>query len=292
MEQRISRRRLLAALPVQAGLLGAFARLTYAKARVPRVGCQANGFPLKAGDFPALLKALETMKSLGYEGFECNIRFVRDQFSRAAEARRQIKSTGVIFIGAHHSMQEAESEAFPQVAEGVAALGAECIVMSGRGLAPDGKFQPEALKQKAAALDALAKTCHAKGIRLAYHNHNPEFANHNAEMEGLAASTDPELVEFLMDAGHAHLGGGEPAEFMLRHSKRILGCHLKTFKNNDVKEQVPLGQGDFDFEDLAAAVKKTGWAGWLIDEEGGGPKPGDTAALGPDRQHIRKLFGV
>ena len=53
-----------------------------------------------------------------------------------------------------------------------------------------------------------------------------------------------------------------------------------------------LGQGDFDFHELAAAVKKTGWSGWLIDEEGGGPGSGNTAALGPDREHIRRLFGV
>src|SRR5687767_5689885 len=38
----------------------------------PRVGCQANGFPIKPGDFPALLAALKKMKELGYTGFECN----------------------------------------------------------------------------------------------------------------------------------------------------------------------------------------------------------------------------
>jgi len=33
-------------------------------------------------------------------------------------------------------------------------------------------------------------------------------------------------------------------------------------------------------------------AGWLITEEGGGPKPGNTTALGPDRAYIRKVFGT
>jgi len=31
-------------------------------------------------------------------------------------------------------------------------------------------------------------------------------------------------------------------------------------------------------------VKSAGWAGWLITEEGGGPKAGNTAALGPDQR--------
>lgn len=258
----------------------------------PKAGCQANGFVLKAGDFPGLLAALEKMGELGYTGFECNVRFVRGQFDRAAGARKEIERTGVRFIGAHTSMAESKPDLFPETLAGLSALGADAVVMSGAGLSPQGKFEKEALLQKAAALESFARQCRARGIRLAYHNHNPEFANHNAEIEALANATSAELVDFLMDAGHGYLGGGDPAEFMLRQARRIFGCHLKTFRGKETTGQVPLGKGDFDFIELAAAVKKTAWAGWLIVEEGGGPKGGNTAALGPDRQHIRRLFGI
>ena len=281
----ISRRHFLIAAGAPAAL--------FAQAKAaPRAGCQANGFVLTAGDFAALLSALGKMKELGYAGFECNVRFVRGQFARSREARDQIEQTGIRFIGAHMSVLEARPDVFPGVTQGVAALGAECIVMSAAGLSPAGKFEPEALRAKAAKLEALAKTCQENGLRLAYHNHNPEFANHNAEMEALAGATSAELVDFLVDAGHGYLGGGNPAEFLERHSARILGVHLKTFRGSSEGGQVPLGQGDFDFQDLARAVKRTGWAGWLIVEEGGGPTPGNTAALGPDREYIRRVFGV
>jgi sugar phosphate isomerase/epimerase len=238
------------------------------------VGCQANGFVLKAGDFPGLLEAVRQMKVLGYAGFECNVRFVRDQFAQAARARREIQGVGLEFLGGHMSIQDATPEAF----RGLASLGAHWAVVSSGGpwRGPD--------------LDALAKTCSSEGLKFAYHNHNPEFANGNAVMEELAAST--KLVSFLMDAGHGYLGGGDPAEFMRRHSERIVGCHIKTFKGKTAQGQVPLGQGDFGFEKLAAAIGETGWQGWLIDEEGGGPVPANTAALGPDREYIRRLFGV
>jgi sugar phosphate isomerase/epimerase len=254
-----------------------------------RVGCQANGFPIKPGDFPALLAALRRMRELDYTGFECNVRFVEGEFERSAEARRQIEDTGVAFIGTHTSMQLAKPEVFPRWVEKVAALGASYIVMSGSGLAADGNFTAEALRRKVATLNELGRTCRQGGLRLAYHNHNPEFARRNAEMDALAADTDPERVSFLMDAGHARLGGGDPAAFLQKHPSRIAGCHLKTYK---ALVQVPLGQGDWDFVDLAAAIKATGWRGWLITEEGGGPKPGNTAALGPDREYIRKIFGA
>ncbi len=283
MHSHISRRGFLATLPVTAALLAA-------KPTAIRVGCQANAWKLKEGDFAQLLGVLGEMKQLGYGGFECNIRFVQDQFGRAAEARREIEKTGVQFIGAHTSMQQAKPESFPKALTGVVALGAERIVMSGTGLAPDGKFEPDALRQKCAALDGLGKTCQQHGIRLAYHNHNPEFANGNAEIEGLAKGTNPELVDFLMDAGHGYLGGGNPAEFMSRHSDRIYGCHIKTFRGKD--QQVPLGQGDFDFQALAASIKQTKWTGWLITEEGGSARYYGLAAVGPDRTYIRKVFGV
>jgi sugar phosphate isomerase/epimerase len=256
------------------------------------VGCQANGFPLKPGDFPGLLKALESMKSLGYTGFECNYKLVEGEFGRAAGARAQIEKTGMTFIGAHAGMEIVGGADGARIAAGVASLGAEGIIMSGKGLSPEGQFEKAALLAKAKEMEKIARMLKESKLRLAYHNHNPEFANHNAEMNGLAENTDPALISFLMDAGHGYLGGGNPAEFLAGHSKRIYGIHLKTFKGKQTTGQVPLGQGDFDFQALAAAVKKTGWSGWLIDEEGGGPAGGNTAAVGPDRAYIRKLFGV
>ena len=91
------------------------------------------------------------MKELGYAGFECNVRFVRGQFARSREARDQIEQTGIRFIGAHMSVLEARPDVFPGVTQGVAALGAECIVMSAAGLSPAGKFEPEALRAAFAA---------------------------------------------------------------------------------------------------------------------------------------------
>lgn len=254
----------------------------------PRVGCQANGFVMRTGDFEALLPALKTMASLGYAGFECNNHLVQSQFANPAAARKTIQATGLEFIGMHMSMNEADKN-LDAICAGGAALGCHNVVMSAAGLSPTGVFTPDALAEKAEHLERFGKICKARGMTLAYHNHMPEFANHNAEIQGLADHTNPDLVSFLMDAGHGYQGGGDPAEFLRRNPRRLVGCHLKTFRNKT--EQVPLGQGDFGFEDLAAAIRSTGWAGWLIDEEGGG-KTADTAAVGADRAYIHRIFGV
>jgi|HubBroStandDraft_1064217.scaffolds.fasta_scaffold16921_3 inosose dehydratase len=256
----------------------------------PRVGCQVNGFAARNGDFSQLLSVLPTIKSLGYAGFECNNHFVLSELDHPAEARAKIQTSALEFIGMHTSMAEAEKNDLVRLARGGTALGCHYIVMSATGLSPTGNFTPDALKDKVATLEKYGRICNDAGIKLAYHNHMPEFANSNAEIQALADHSDPQLLSFLIDAGHAYQGGGNPAEFMRRNSRRIIGCHIKTFKNKT--QQVPLGQGDFGFEDLAAAIREKQWAGWLIDEEGGGPQGADTAAVGPDREYIRKIFGV
>ena len=65
MTDLISRRVVLSA---GAGLLSS--RFLFGQKGGLRVGCQTNGYALKAGDFAALLSALEDLKKLGYSGFE------------------------------------------------------------------------------------------------------------------------------------------------------------------------------------------------------------------------------
>jgi sugar phosphate isomerase/epimerase len=274
---------------VASAALAAMGSRALGQARKPRVGCQANAFVMRTSDFAELLPILGTIHSLGYAGFECNIHLVESEFAHPEEARRKIRATGLEFISMHSSMNQDEKGDLAALTEGGAALGCHYLVMSGAGLSKDGVFTPAALENKATRLNQLGKVVKEHGMTLAYHNHTAEFANHNAEIQGLADHTDPKVVSFLMDAGHGYQGGGDPAEFMRRNSHRLVGVHLKTFKNKI--EQVPLGQGDFGFEALAAAVRSTGWAGWLIDEEGGG-RTADSAAVASDRKYIRRLFGV
>jgi len=253
-----------------------------------KVGCQLNGFNPKPDEFDKLLSYVQQAKDWGYVGFETNVRFVSDQFANAKAARAKIDAIGSTFIGVHTSMDEAARADLAAWCDGAASLGAKYVVMSAKGLSPTGEFDADALKAKCAQLEAFGKTCNKHGMQLAYHNHQPEFANHNAENNALADHTDPALVHFLMDAGHGYQGGGDPAAFMMKYSTRIVGCHIKTFLHHDT--QVPLGKGDFGFEALAKAIMEKQWAGWLECEEGGGPQGGDTAAMVPDREYIRKVF--
>ncbi len=295
----ISRREFMAAVPVSlAGALlspNAAAGSVAAPAKV-KIGCQTNAWRIDPNNFNNLLEVLSKLKELGYDGFETGFRNLQGQFANAAVARKQLEQSGLKFLGCHIFLDQYDTETqiapmelVQKIADGSASLGAERLILSGGGLIKEGTVNADALKRKADGLNAAGKYCRSKGIKLAYHNHGPEFANNGEEIEGLYRLTDAGLVDFLTDCGWALRGGANVPQFFQRHHKRIVGLHLRDFKNG---EQVPLGQGEFPIRELAAAIGKMNWAGWAINEEErlSGEKPGEKA-VAPARQTLKQVFG-
>jgi inosose dehydratase len=261
-----------------------------------RIGCQTNAWRIDPNDFNQVLAVLRKLKELGFEGFETGFRNVQGQFAQAASARKQIEATGQEFFAAHIFLDQydAQTQIAPMdlirtVADGAAALGARRLILSGGGLVKDGRLDSGALQRKAQGLNAAGRYCRTKGIRLAYHNHGPEFTHGGQEIEGLYRETDPARVEFVMDCGWAWRGGGDVPAFFARHHRRIAGLHLRDFKGD---AQVPLGQGEFPLARLAAEINRAKWTGWVLNEEErlSGEKPGETA-VAPARQTLRQTFG-
>ena len=129
-----------------------------------------------------------------------------------------------------------------------------------------------------------------KGLQLAYHNEIPECVAHGLEIEALIGETDPSLVGFLLDAGHAFQAGIDVPTFFRKHAGRIVGIHLRDYRGG---QEVPLGQGNFDLGGLAKAVEQTDWSGWVLAEEDypNDFKPG-SSAIKVARQSIRRAFHV
>lgn len=290
----ISRRNFLAA-PLCVASATALIRAIPKAARV-KLGCQTNAWPIDPKNFDSLLAVLGKLKELGYEGYETGFRNVQGQFDNTVTARKQLETFGLKFLGCHIFLDRydertyiAPMELIQKVADGAASLGAERVIVSGQGLIKDSQIPLDVLGRKADGLNAAGKYCQSKGVKLAYHNHGPEFEMGGLEIEHLYQMTDPALVDFLTDCGWALRGGADVPKFFTQHHKRIIGLHLRDFKNG---QQVPLGQGEFPVKELAAAIQKAKWAGWVINEEErlSGEKPGEKA-VAPARQTLKQNFG-
>lgn len=246
---------------------GAFAQSGHVPAGI-RFGVQLNAFPIDPKRFETFMAALEQVKQVGYQGFEAGFRFLSEQFAAPEMARRSIEQTGLTFFGIHiffpdnlydQATRIAAPSVYEPVARGGAALGAKHLILSG---AP--AQNAEQLKAKIDALNAAGRYALTAGITAAYHNHWWEFESKIGEIEALYTETDPALVHFVLDAGHAYHGGADVPAFIRKHAKRIIGFHLRDFKNGDYVE---LGTGDFPLHQVAATIEQIGWKGWVENEE-------------------------
>jgi sugar phosphate isomerase/epimerase len=233
-----------------------------------KFGVQLNAFPIDPKNFSTFLEALAEVKRIGYDGFESGFRFVSGQFASPQNARREIEATGLTFFGVHIFLNTpmydpvttvAPASLYEEVGRGAAALGAGHLILSG---APAGS--EDQLKRKVEGLDRAGAFAKSVGLRLAYHNHWPEFESKLNEIEVLYTRTDPSVVSFLLDAGHAYRGGADVPQFIRTHYHRIIAFHLRDYKNGHL---VTLGTGTFPLAQVAAAIKSTGWRGWVENEE-------------------------
>ena len=276
MMKRRTRRQILEAMAALAATCAAspagVPRLFAEEGHIPpgiRFGVQLNAFPIDPKRFDTFLDALAQVKQVGYQGFEAGFRLVNQQFGDPAPARHKIEQTGLTFFGIHIFMPSfdmydpstriAAPSIYEPVARGGAALGAKHLILSGAPAA-----DPEQLKHKIEGLNAAGRFARTVGITAAYHNHWWEFESKIGEIDALYTRTDPELVHFVLDAGHAfHAGANVPA-FIRAHSARIIGFHLRDFKND---EYVELGTGDFPLRQVAHTILQIGWKGWVENEE-------------------------
>lgn len=272
-------------------LAAASAATVFPAKEVLKAGVQTSAWKVPLDDFPAFLKVLEKIREFGFDGFETAYRNVQSAFGKQAkEAKVQIAATGLRFLGCNIVLSNYDGKTnlppmdqIEQIAEGASSLGAERLILSGSPVAEEGPLDPQRLSWKSGALNRAGRFTQPLRMRLCYHNHGPEFANNGAEIEALAREIDSDNVRLILDAGDALREKADIAAFFSKYHKRIDGLHLRDFKGD---KQVPLGQGEFQYEPLSIAIKKVKWTGWVIAEEE------QESAVKPAREQLRKLFSA
>jgi inosose dehydratase len=232
-------------------------------------GVQLNAFPIDPKRFDTFLSTLDQVKQIGYQGFESSFRNVQTRFDNPLPARRQIEQTGLTFFGIHIFLPSFEQydpathvappSLYEPVARGGAALGAKHLILSGAPCA-----NADQLKHKIEGLNTAGRFAQSFGLGVAYHNHWWEFESTIGEIEALYSQTDHSLVHFVLDAGHAYHGGADVPAFIRAHAHRIVGFHLRDYKNGKL---TTLGSGTFPLVQVAATIKQIGWTGWVENEE-------------------------
>lgn len=259
-----------------------------------QLGAQTNAWAIDPKNLDSFLAVLQQIRQVGYAGFETGFFNLINQFDSPSEAAERIAASGLTFFGIHIAIPFDKTDPathlppaslYERVAKGGRALGAQRLIFSG---AP--AVTPEDLEHKIEGLNTAGRFAKSLGLGFAYHNHWWEFQSKIGEIEALYTRVDPSAVSFLLDAGHAYRGGANVPQFLRRHSRRIVGLHLRDYKDGHL---VPLGEGTFPLAEVASTLRELHWKGWALNEEEreDGTK-GGLSYIEPAYRALRGAFGA
>jgi sugar phosphate isomerase/epimerase len=291
---RLTRRNaLVGAVAAAAGLLSsaANARFFFRDNRLP-IGI--NLYMLEDQYAADLNGTLEAVAKIGYREVETSFdtypaKQIRDALIRTGLSCPNI---GILPLGLRGGLSLQSDPA--AVAAAVHSVGAEYLTLTLFPLPPGVEMRPrtgESVAQMLARVAMSIKTddwkraadfLNAKGaqfarqgIKLAYHNHNPEFVPHG-ETNGLAIlleHTDPRLVSFEMDAGWVVAAGHDPVVLLRAYPGRFRLMHVKdiapTHQTNTVfkADTVEVGAGIIDWKRVLTAALASGVRHFAVEQE-------------------------
>ncbi|MDP2897583.1 MAG: sugar phosphate isomerase/epimerase, partial [bacterium] len=154
------------------------------------------------------------------------------------------------------------------------------------------------LETQAAALDKLGAQLKARGLTLAYHNHDSELRQAAREFHHMMLGTDPKHVTLCLDAHWIYRGSGNSSvalfDVLKLYGSRVGELHLRQSVNNVWSEA--FGEGDIDYRRLAVFLQRIGVSPHLVLEQAVEQStPKTMSAVEAHRkggQYARRLFAA
>lgn len=127
----------------------------------------------------------------------------------------------------------------------------------------------------AAELNGRAAALAREGLKLAYHNHNAEFASQGSKSgyDLLLESTDPATVWFEMDVGWVAAAGIDPLPLLRAHRGRFRLMHVKDLKASTVPntalrmDPADVGSGSLDWNAILPVAYRSGVRDFYVEQE-------------------------
>jgi sugar phosphate isomerase/epimerase len=190
----------------------------------------------------------------------------------AAELRATLKANGLSTPSGHTFpasvfLQSGWEEKWKPAVADAKAVGQEFIVVPWM----EEQFRTDInnFKKMAAVLNKAGEICKQTGIKLAYHNHDFEFAP-LAGTNGydvLLKETDPKLVFFEMDIYWVSKAGKDPLAFFSKYPGRFAMWHVKDMDNTPQKNFTEVGSGVIDFKKIFTYAKQSGMKYFFVEQD-------------------------
>lgn len=203
-------------------------------------------------DSETLLKALEEIKKIGYDGVEFAGYFGTD----ASAIKAKLDEVGLVAVGGHIGLDDFKEDRLAETIEFQNTLGVKKV---GVGGAPHSTME-EAVNT-GDVLGAAQKYAMEKyGIQTYYHNHCEEFVP--LENGLLPIDVIGERCPLELDTYWSFHAGVDNYKFITENKDRIIHIHLKDGVDG---KPMALGEGNNDISAVVKAAKDIGME-WLIVE--------------------------
>lgn len=218
---------------------------------------------------------LERVAQIGYNNMEFAGYYNRTpEQVRATLDRLKLRSSSA-HIGAQLMRQDAAAQI-----RTAKVIGQEHITIPSYPFARDGGI--DAWKQGAAEFNRWGALCKDAGLRLAYHNHAPEFAKLEGGPTGydvLMRETDPALVDFELDLYWTVFADQDPLALFARYPGRFAMWHVKDMQMvQGAKVMSPVGGGTIDFRAMFARASQAGLRHFFVEHDNASSYPGGSLA--------------
>ena len=251
-----------------------------------------DDLPELGGETP-VETVLRDAHALGFEGIELGGKFPRDPAQLGAQlGAHQLALIGGWWSAALLSRSvDQEIEALQGHLQLLETLGSSVFIIAECSNTVHGdRTRPLAATPRLAEaqwpafgerLSALAGYLEERGLRLAYHFHLGTVVDGEDDLERFVAHTHPR-VGFVVDTGHAALGGIDAERLIRRYPDRVAHVHTKDVRrrvfdriqaqNGSFLDGVLAGMftapgdGDLDFRGIARALTDIGYGGWVVVE--------------------------
>ncbi|RZS71879.1 sugar phosphate isomerase/epimerase family protein [Pseudobacter ginsenosidimutans] len=192
--------------------------------------------------------------------------FTVDEFRKLLKANKLTSTSGHTFGGQFFLTETNWEEKWKQAVQDSKAIGQEFIVVP---YLDNNHRSIDTYKKLAPLLNKAGEMAKQGGLKLAYHNHDFEFAVQDGQtgFEILTANTDPGLVSFELDIYWATKAGHNAIDLFNKYPGRFTMWHVKDMDNTPEKKFTEVGNGVIDFPAIFKQAKLSGMKYWFVEQD-------------------------
>jgi inosose dehydratase len=237
--------------------------------------------------------AIRDIAKVGYQGVEVFDGNLAEYASNPEELLQVLTQNNIelvsVYTGANFIYDDIlDDELFKieQAAQLAKQFGASRIVIGGGAKRPSGP-RADDFKKVGRGLDMAADIARDNGLESSFHPHAGTISE---TLDGFHQIMDACSIGFCPDTAHLTMCGIDPVAAIDKYGDRLKHVHFKDL-SNQTGNFTPLGEGDINFKEILAAIKRANYDSWLmveLDSYEGDPQH----AAEISKRYLEKLFAL